>query len=339
MRCREHDPANLMRAIMPTATALRASPSLPIIDVSGLSGGASSPQAVARELHQACTDTGFFYIANHGVPGGLIAEVLAQSRTFFALPPDRKLALNAEASPCRHGYEPLQVQTLEPGTPPDLKEGFLMGLDLDPDDPAVLGDPGNHGPNQWPDGLPRFRDTMLAYLEEALALSRRLMRGLALGLDLAEDHFDDFGTTPVSTLRLLHYPPQPLNSAPGEKGCGAHTDWGAITILLQDAAGGLEVRGPGGGFIPAPPIADTFVVNIGDLFARWTNNRYRSTVHRVINTSGRDRYSVPFFFDGRSDYVVSCLPGCCAPGAAPKFAETTVRGHLDEMTRRTYAGA
>jgi isopenicillin N synthase-like dioxygenase len=324
---------------MSTATAPRAnSPSLPVIDISGLDRALPTRQAVARELHKACAETGFFYIRGHGIPDALIEEVFAQSRMFFALAPEQKLGLNAENTPCRHGYEPLRVQTLEPGTPPDLKEGFLLGLDLPADHPAVLEDAGNYGPNQWPADLPRFRATMTAYLAETLKLSRLLMQGLALALDLPQDYFGEFCTMPISTLRLLHYPPQPPNPDPGEKGCGAHTDWGAITVLLQDSAGGLEALSADGSWIPASPIPGSFVVNIGDLFARWTNNLYRSTVHRVINRSGRDRYSVPFFFDGRSDYVVSCLPTCCSAQQTRHFPNVTVKGHLDEMMRKTYAG-
>jgi isopenicillin N synthase-like dioxygenase len=310
---------------------------LPIIDVSGLGGDSGERRAVAREMRAACTASGFFYIKGHGVPGTLIDQVFNQSHEFFALPMEKKLALTMAQSSSRHGYEPLKAQTLEPGTPPDLKEGFLAGEDFAADHPAVRNDPANIGPNQWPPQLPEFKKTMIAYVEEMKALTATLMGGLALSLDLEEDYFDDFCDLPILTLRLLHYPTQPPNPAPGEKGCGAHTDWGGITVLLQDDAGGLQVQHADGSWISAPPIAGTFVVNIGDLFARWTNNLYRSTVHRVINTSGRARYSVPFFLDGRSDHLVSCIPTCCGPDEAAQFPDITVRGHLEEMVRRTYA--
>ena len=310
---------------------------IPVIDVSGLQGGAIDRSAVARELRLACANIGFFYISGHGISSQLIDRMLAQSHAFFALPREQKLALSMAQSSCRHGYEPLKAQTLEVGAPPDLKEGFLAGEDLAADHPSVRNDPANIGPNQWPSELPEFKQVMISYIREMKNLTKTLMRGLALSLDLDETYFDDFCRDPILTLRLLHYPPQPPNPAPNEKGCGAHTDWGGITVLLQDSAGGLQVQHADGSWIAASPIAGTFVVNIGDLFARWTNNLYRSTMHRVINKSGRDRYSVPFFLDGRSDHMVSCIPGCA--GDKRLFADTTVRGHLEEMVRRTYAAA
>lgn len=324
--------------ISPSADHARLA-ALPLIDISGLAGDAAARQAVVVQLRKAALDTGFFYIVRHGVPAALIEQVFAKSKALFDRPMEEKLRIKAANMKCLHGYEPLRAQTLEPGAPPDVKEGYLMGLDLPLDHPVVLRDPGNYGPNQWPAGIPDFEAVMSIYFQEMLRVSQQVLRALALTLDLAESYFDAFCDTPVSTLRLLHYPTQPEKPLPDEKGCGAHTDWGAITILLQDDAGGLQVRSPDDRWIDATPIPGSFVVNLGDLMGRWTNNLYRSTMHRVINTSGRARYSVPFFFDGCFDFRVECIPSCLAAGDCPRFAPVTVKEHLIEMTRRTYAAA
>ncbi len=139
---------------------------LPVIDVSGLRGDSGDRRAVAREMRAACTASGFFYIKGHGVPGTLVDQVFHQSHEFFALPMEQKLALTMAQSRCRHGYKPLKTQTLEPGAPPDLKEGFLAGEDFAADHPVVRNDPANIGPNQWPPQLPQFRTAMVAYVEE-----------------------------------------------------------------------------------------------------------------------------------------------------------------------------
>ena len=307
---------------------------LPVIQVSGLcSSDLAQRQAVGDALRNACTDTGFFYCVDHGIPQGLINAVLAESQAFFARPAAEKDLLDKARSPCNRGYEPLRNQTLEAGTPPDLKEGFYIGEDL----PA--GTPGlgfNQGPNQWPSDSAGFRPAMTAYFAAMNVLAERLMHGIALSLGLDEDYFERFCLRPLSTLRLLHYPPQPPDPLPGEKGCGAHTDFGGLTLLLQDASGGLQVRGSDDQWIHATPIPGSYVVNLGDMIARWTNDRYRSTLHRVVNTSGADRYSVPFFHSGNPDYVISCLPGCLAAGETPKYAPITVQDHLREMYQRTY---
>ena len=310
--------------------------SLPILDVGLLRGSAADRDEAGRRIRAACLANGFFYIANHGIDPGLIAAVVAQSRAFFAQPVEAKRALDKALSPCNRGYEKLRDQTLEAGTPPDLKEGFYLGQDLPPDDPRVLARKFNHGPNQWPAGLPAFRPAMQTYLREITALSNLLMQGLALSLGLAADHFDDFCRDPLVILRLLHYPPQPPNPLPDEKGCGAHTDWGCITLLYQDDAGGLQVQSDDG-WIDAPPIPDTYVVNLGDMVPRWTNDLYRSSLHRVINRSGRDRTSIPFFFEGNPDHEVACLPTCTTDATPPRYPPITVSDHLTDMYRRTYA--
>ncbi|RBW48784.1 isopenicillin N synthase family oxygenase [Marinobacter sp. F3R11] len=312
--------------------------SLPVIDMSLLTGTDQQRQQLARSLADVCLHTGFFYVSGHGIPETLISRVFEESQALFNLPESEKEAINKSFSKANRGYEPLKGQTLEPGSPPDLKEGFYIGQELDETDPRVIAGRFNQGANQWPQSLPAFRDTMTEYFEALNELSSRIMEALALSLGLAHDFFEDFCRQPLSTLRLLHYPPQPPNPAPGEKGCGAHTDFGGITVLLLDDKPGLQVWDiKGDRWINADPVPGTFVVNLGDMIARWTNDRYRSTLHRVVNTSGAERYSVPFFYSGNPDHQVSCLPTCLAEGDQPHYPPTTVEAHLMDMYRRTYA--
>lgn len=311
-----------------------------MIDLAGLSSRhLAERQAVADAMRAACLAHGFFYASGHGIPAGLVAAVMDETRAFFDLPEAEKQEVAKARSSCNRGWEPLRAQALEPGTPPDLKENFYLGRELPPDHPAVLAGTFNHGPNQWPAGMLGFRPTMRAYYEAMLDLSERVMRGLALSLALDEAFFDAFCREPMATLRLLHYPPQPLDAAPGQKGVGAHTDFGVLTFLLQDDNGGLQVRREDGTWMDAPPLAGTYVVNLGDTIARWTNDRYRSTLHRVINRSGKRRHSVPFFSNGNAAHVVECLPGCLAPGEAPRYRPDTVAGHMKAMYERSYAMA
>lgn len=311
---------------------------LPLIDLAGLlSNDPAQRLAVARAIGQACRDTGFFYIYNHGIDPALQDEVFAQSKQLFDQPTAAKQALNKAASPANRGYEPLRGQRLEAGAPADLKEGFYIGVELPETDPRVVAGRFNHGPNQWPASLPTFRPVMERYRDAMEALAGRLMGAIALSLDLPEPYFADFCTNSMSTLRLLHYPPQPADAQAGEKGCGAHTDFGGLTLLLQDDNPGLQVWDQRSqDWIQANPLPGTYVVNLGDMIARWTNERYRSTLHRVVNLSGKERYSVPFFFSGNPDHVVACLPTCLEPGQTPLHPAVSVEEHHREMYRRTY---
>ena len=324
---------------MPFAARKADLASLPVVDVSGIS--ASDPAAraaVGEALRAACLDKGFFYCVGHGVPQGLISAVFAENRAFFARPMAEKTALDKAQSTCNRGYEALGGQRLEAGAPPDRKEGFYIGVELPADDPRVLAGRFNRGPNLWPADQPGFRPTMAAYFAALCELGERLMRGIALALRLPEDHFADYCRDPLATLRLLHYPPQRPDADPGEKGAGAHTDFGGLTILAQDDVGGLQVFDKDHDeWIEAAPLAGAYVVNLGDMIARWTNDRYRSTLHRVVNASGRERYSVPFFYVGNPDYEVRCIPTCLAPGETPKYPDITVEDHLRSMYRKTYA--
>lgn len=322
-------------AFAPDAEAVRG---LPVIDLSGFGEGDEATDArIAAAIRAACEDKGFFYVVGHGVPADALEAMRAEAEAFFALPEADKLAVSKDRSRCNRGYEPLAAQTLEAGAPPDQKEGYYIGVEVPADDPRVLAGKFNHGPNQWPEGLPGFRPAAERYFALMTAFGTRLMQAMALSLDLPRDWFAGYTTDPMCTLRLLHYPPQRANAAPDEKGCGAHTDFGGLTLLWQDAVGGLEVLDEEAGWIAAPPIEGAYNVNLGDMIQRWTNGRYRSTLHRVINRSGRERYSIPFFYTGNPDHVVDCIPTCIAPGETCAQPPVTVSQHLQEMYRRTYA--
>jgi isopenicillin N synthase-like dioxygenase len=312
-------------------------PSLPIVDISGLRSDEPEDWArIASQLRAACLDKGFFYCVGHGVATGLSEALFEQSRAFFDLPLIEKLKLDRTLSPANRGYEPLRGQVLEPGAPPDLKEGYYIGAEVSAEDPRAKAF-FNFGPNVWPQGSPHFREAMETYYRAMLGVVHDLLAGLALSLDLPKDHFAAFSDSPAATLRLLHYPPQPASPEPGEKGCGAHTDFGAITLLLQDDTGGLQVWDhESDGWIEAPPVPGSYVVNLGDLIARWTNGRYRSTLHRVINRSGRERYSAPFFFTGNPLQRIEPLPGCLAEGEMQAYPTVSVDDHLRERYAQTY---
>jgi isopenicillin N synthase-like dioxygenase len=319
--------------------AVKVSPaSLPVIDIGGLSSAdPADGKAVGAKLREACLDKGFFYIKNHGVPEDLVRDVFAEAAAFFALPVEEKAEVDKSKSKANRGYEPLQGQTLEPGAPPDLKEGYYIGPEHGPDDPRVIAGTFNHGPNLWPSQRPNFRPVMERYRSVLFDLSATLMRGMALSLDLPENYFDGYNTDANGTVRLLHYPPQSPQGDPTQKGAGAHTDFGGLTVLRQGDVGGLQVWDQkSDAWIHADPLPNTYVVNLGDMISRWTNDRYRSTVHRVVNASGKERYSVPFFYTGNYAFNVECIPTCLSPGELPKYPPVTVEQHMREMYKRTY---
>ena len=311
---------------------------LPIIDLSKLHNGSTkAKQTIATEIGQACRDYGFFYITGHGIDPNLQDQLFKNAQQLFDLPIEEKLKVDKSLSPANRGYEPLKNQTLEAGAPPDLKEGFYIGIEHANNHPLVQTKRFNYGSNQWPTALPELKVIASMYIHQMTNLSERLMSLLALSLQLDSHYFDDFCTDPLVTLRLLHYPPQPAQPLENEKGCGAHTDFGGLTLLLQDANSGLQVWSQKqNDWIDAPPIYGSYVVNLGDMIARWTNELYRSTQHRVINKSGKERYSIPFFYSGHIDHEVRCIPTCLAENEQPKYPTTTVEKHMMEMYQRTY---
>ena len=315
-------------------TPPRVARSIPVVDLQG--GDAPA------EIHKACRQTGFFYLANHGVPQSLIDAQFETARRFFTLPAEKKMALHMKNSPSTAGYEPIGGQILDSQdaasekAPPDLKESFYIAMELPDDHPWAKKRIRSFGHNQWPD-LPGFREQMLAYQAAVRALGNRVLAQLALSLDLPQDFFVPFYDMPGTTLRLLRYPPHPRAALANQLGAGAHTDWGGITLLVQDSLGGLEVRNVEGEWIQARPIPGTFVVNLGDLMQRWTNDFYRSNMHRVRNnSSSEDRFSIPFFYSPRPDSRIECMPTCTDASNPPKHPPCTAAEHTYEMFRRSY---
>lgn len=266
---------------------------IPVIDVSALVAGRPGQQSAAQALGRACRESGFFYVAGHGVDEALQTRLMALSRQFFALDRDAKLAIEmTRGGRAWRGYFPVGAE-LTSGRP-DQKEGLYFGEELSPDHPLVRAGTPLHGPNLFPDEPKGLRECVLEYMTALTHLGHRLMAGIALSLNLEESYFAERCTgQPLTLFRIFNYPAAP---DPGLWGVGEHTDYGLLTILLQDDAGGLEVRSRSA-WVAAPPLANTFVCNIGDMLDRMTRGLYRSTPHRVRNRSSRDRLSFPFFFD------------------------------------------
>jgi isopenicillin N synthase-like dioxygenase len=282
-------------------------PSLPIVDM------AADHAVVVAALRAAATASGFFYLVNHGVPAGLLDDMMVQARRLFRQDLGAKLAIET-GRPSGLGYGIMGSRTEEGGPGPNAKEEFYYSRD---------DVPGLNEHNRWPAGLPGFRDTLMAYSERMHALAELTMGLLAESIGLPMGHFARFCTDPIVTIRLVRYP------AEGAK-AGAHTDFGALTFLLQDGSGGLQVFDKDADrWIDATPLPGSFVVNLGDLFEIWTNRAYRSSLHRVVHATGQDRYSIPFFLNGAADYVVECLPQFLKPGEVPVLAPTTPSKRLD----------
>ncbi|MGD0145005.1 MAG: 2-oxoglutarate and iron-dependent oxygenase domain-containing protein [Rhizomicrobium sp.] len=279
---------------------------LPIIDVAALFGGDALQRiAIARAIESACRDHGFFYATGHGIAPELLQRLDRASRAFFALGESEKndIAM-ARGGPAWRGYFPVGGE-LTSGKP-DQKEGIYFGSELGPDDARVQRGLPLHGANQFPERPPELRGAVLDYIAAASRASHAIMEGIALSLGLEADYFHHRYTgDPTILFRIFHYPSVAATSQ--DWSVGEHTDYGLLTLLAQDDAGGLQVKTLRG-WIEAPPLANTLVCNIGDMLDRLTGGFYRSTPHRAKNVSGRGRLSFPFFFDPGFDAEIQPLP-------------------------------
>jgi isopenicillin N synthase-like dioxygenase len=282
---------------------------LPIIDVGPFLGNRASAAATAREIEKACRKFGFFYATGHGVEGKTVRALKEASARFFALPETSKMEIVlARGGRAWRGFFPVGDE-LTSGVP-DLKEGLYFGEDLDTSDPRVTAGWPLHGANLFPEEVPELAVAVRSFMTEAGRAAHAIMAGIALSLGLDANYFySRYTSRPTLLFRIFHYPPSAANDA--RWGVGEHTDYGLLTLLAQDDAGGLQVK-TAHDWLEAPPIPETLVCNIGDMLDRLTGGSYRSTPHRVRNTSGRERYSFPFFFDPAFDAEIEPLPNRAA---------------------------
>lgn len=315
---------------MAHATARLIDPDLiPVIDISPLAAGA--PQAfatVGAQMLAAAEATGFFYVRNHGVAQSLIDLVFDTSRAFFASEVVQKQAVTV--NPWHRGFIKAGEAKMYPGSRPDLKESFIWGLDT-----ATGAEPDAYGipPNRWPDSLPAMRPVLNQYFTEVNEIGWRLLRAFATSIGIDANSFVRTITRPTSRGSIIYYPPQAPDTDGEQFGVAPHTDWGCLTLLYQDQTGGLEVRGRDG-WVAAAPVAGTYVVNVGDLLARWTNDRFQSTPHRVVNRSGRQRLSCAVFVDPDRDTVIA--PVTC-PGEAARHAPVTCGDYVQSRFDAAFA--
>lgn len=309
---------------------------VPVVDLTPCRhGSAADRRAVAAALAHACEHVGFATLVGHGVPPELSAAAFEDARDFYALPVEEKMRCVPPPGTMLRGYAPIATQKLARSrgedTPPDLRENYGVGRpDLTGLEYASRPEVSPfYQPNVWPQRPERFRTTYSAYFACLERLSADLMRLFALGLGLDEHWFDDKIDDHFDVLRPLHYPPQETTAEPGQLRGGAHTDFGTLTLVRPTrAAGGLEVQSLEGRWESVAFVDDAFVMNIGDLMQRWTNDRWRSTLHRVVNPpagggEATRRYSIAFFCHPNYDAVVECLPTCLAPGESPRHAPIT----------------
>ena len=306
---------------------------IPLIDVSCLSTrDRGAMRTAAAQIGAACERIGFFYIVGHGVRQATVDAVFDQARRFYSQPEAFKRRLLFDAND--RGYKgPGNI--VVPGYLPDAKEVLDLGVELPVDHPDVVAGKPFHGPNQWPE-LPGFRQALMSYYQDVSKLGQELLRLFALALEQDEEYFLPYHENSHVTWRIMRY--FTGDYARGQDGTAPHTDFGTITLLAQDQQGGLEVCSRDGEWIRAPQIAGSLVVNIGDLMACWSNDRFTSTAHRVLNRSGSDRYSIPMFYNPAFDTVVECLPSCHDRSNPPRYRPIHYGDYISKIYGRIFSG-
>jgi isopenicillin N synthase-like dioxygenase len=313
---------------------------VPVVDLAELAvPDRARRSAAVASIDEACRSVGFFQLVNHGVDEATISALLEAVDSFFQLPAEEKLACRPPRASVNRGYAPIGSESLAYSlgreAPPDLFEAFNVGPDAVPDTP-VYREAGEtcFAPNLWPSSLVGFRRAMVAYFESVAALAHRLTAAFALALGLDEAFFESRTDHSTDMMRCNLYSLAPGRvPLPGQLGMGPHTDYGIVTILYADRVRGLQIVGPDGSWHDVLPLPGAFLVNLGDLLAEWTNDRWRSTVHRVLppERSGQHavrRRSVAFFHDGNYDALIECLSSCVSAAAPARYPPVLAGEHL-----------
>jgi isopenicillin N synthase-like dioxygenase len=303
---------------------------IPVIDLGPyLSDTPGAHDTTAAALRGALEEIGFFVAVNHGVPQALIDRTFAEARRFHDLPLETKMRMRMNEH--NNGYMAMNryavwTSEVNTNTRPDLNEAFFVKRERASDDPLLRAGRRFAGPNRWPDDLPGFRETVLAYTDAVDALGRRVVCLCARALGLPAEYFDEAFAESQFSFRLSHYPPVP--AADNQFGIAPHTDANFLTFLAQTDVPGLQVRMPSGSWLDVPYLPGSFAVNSGDMMARWTNGQFKSTPHRALPPVGRHRYAIPFFLGPHLDTVIACLPTCQDERHPPKYPPITYDRYL-----------
>ncbi len=313
---------------------------IPVLDIGPyLAGVPGAAAPLARAIAGTCEDTGFLVVAGHGVPQILPDQVFAAAAQFFARPDADKLAL--KIGELNIGYLPFGGQTVRhspvnKNTKPNFSESFYIARDRAPDHPDIVNKKRLIGLNRWPPDMPGFRTAAVEYYAAMEQMTTRLVPVFALALGLPSDYFAEAFAEPNCAIRLIHYPPQP-DPSDNEFGFAPHTDNNFITFLAQSALPGLEVRTQEGEWIRPPAVPGTFVVNTGAMLARYSNDRFRATPHRVINRNDRSRYAIPFFLGPNHDVVVAPVPTCVGPDNPARYEPLTYGDFTERLLTLNFA--
>jgi len=329
---------------------LPASPAIPSINLGAfLNGTDEEQQAIAEKVDEICRSIGFLIVEQHGVPGDIVDKAWSTTRAFFDLPLEQKLKSKSHDPLCPRGYFPLAAEALARSlgvdTPPDIKESLGIGPLRAPPH-AIFDDEFefHYGDNLWPVKPAGLRETHTSYFNAMEVLGSQVLRLFAAALRLPHDYFERFHTYPMCALRCLNYPVPDHSQLTDQKGAGEHSDYGSITILKADPdVAGLEIKLPSGRWAAAPLVKSAFIVNIGDMMARWTNDRWVSTVHRVncpgVGQGGANRrQSMAFFHNTNYDAEIECIPTCLEVGQKRKYASVRAGNYLTDRFRSAVNG-